>query len=150
VDWVPVGEINVVEAMLESRAIAGGEGNGGVIVPAVHHCRDSFTGMAMILETLAQTGKTVSELVRGLPPLKMVKLKLRLPMTEARRIVRVLTSENPSANTSDGIKVEEKEHWFHIRPSNTEPVLRIVAEGRVEEVEGIVEGLKAKVLGIAE
>lgn len=150
VEWVPVGEINVVEAMLESRAIAGGEGNGGVIVPAVHHCRDSFTAMALILETLAQTGKTVSEIVHGLPQYKMVKMKLRLPMTDARRIVRVLSGEHPSANTSDGLKVEEKNYWFHIRPSNTEPVLRIVAEGRVGEVEGIVEGLKDKVLGIAE
>ncbi len=136
--------------MLESRAIAGGEGNGGVIVPAVHHCRDSFTAMALILETLAQTGKTVSEIVGGLPPLKMVKLKLGLPMTEARRIVRVLTGENPSANTADGLKVEEKDYWFHIRPSNTEPVLRIVAEGRVGEVEGIVEELKNRVLGLVE
>ncbi len=123
--------------MLEARAVAGGEGNGGVIVPAVHHCRDSFTAMALVLETLAQTGKTVSEIVGELPPLKMVKLKLRLPDDRRpRRIVRVLTGENPSANTADGLKVEEKDYWFHIRPSNTEPVLRIVAKV-VEEVEGM-------------
>jgi phosphomannomutase len=150
VHWVPVGEINVVEGMIESGAIAGGEGNGGVIVPAVHPCRDSFTAMALVLETLAQTGKTVSQIVRELPDYRMLKLKLALPMTDARRIVRRLIEENPSANTADGLKVEEEDHWYHIRPSNTEPVLRIVVEGREGEVEELMETLKQKVLGLSE
>jgi phosphomannomutase len=150
VEWVPVGEINVVEAMMREGAVAGGEGNGGVIVPAVHHCRDSFAAMAMVLETLAQSGKTLSEMARELPAYKTVKLKLQISMTDARRIVRVLSEENPSANTTDGLKVEEKDYWFHIRPSNTEPVLRIIAEGREGEVEAVAEKLKDRVLKIRE
>ena len=150
VDWVPVGEINVVEAMLAERAVAGGEGNGGVIIPAVHHCRDSFTAMALVLETLAQTGQTVSEIVGELPSYKMIKLKLELSMTDARRIMRVLAQENPSANTDDGLKVEENDYWYHIRPSNTEPVLRIVVEGKEVEAESVAEKLKQKVLSLSE
>jgi phosphomannomutase len=150
VEWVPVGEINVVEAMIEGRAIAGGEGNGGVIVPTVHPCRDSFTAMALVLETLAHTGKTVSEIVRELPAYKMIKLKLGLPMTDARRIVRRLIEENPAANTADGLKVEKENYWYHIRPSNTEPVLRIVVEGKEGEVETIAEDLKERVLDLCE
>jgi phosphomannomutase len=99
---------------------------------------------------LAQTGKTVSQIVRELPDYRMLKLKLALPMTDARRIVRRLIEENPSANTADGLKVEEEGYWYHIRPSNTEPVLRIVAEGREGEVEELMETLKQKVLGLSE
>ncbi len=150
VEWVPVGEINVVEAMLRGAAVAGGEGNGGVIVPAVHHCRDSFSAMALVLETLAQTGKTLSEMVRELPAYKTVKLKLQITMTDARRIVRILSEENPSADTTDGLKVEEKDYWFHIRPSNTEPVLRIIAEGKEGEVEALAQKLKERVLKLKE
>lgn len=80
----------------------------------------------------------------------MVKLKLGLPMTDARRIVRTLSEENPSANTADGLKVERQDYWYHIRPSNTEPVLRIVAEGKEGEVEEIVETLKERVLSLSD
>jgi phosphomannomutase len=106
--------------------------------------------MALVLETLAQSGKTLSELARELPAYKTVKLKLQISMTDARRIVRVLSEENPSANTTDGLKVEEKDYWFHIRPSNTEPVLRIIAEGRQGEVEAVAEKLKDRVLKLRE
>jgi phosphomannomutase len=148
--WVPVGEINVVEAMLEGQAIAGGEGNGGVIVPSVHHCRDSFTAMAMVLETLAQSSRHLSEIVATLPTYKMIKMKLSLPMTEARRIVRILTEENPHANTADGLKVEKDEYWYHLRPSNTEPVLRIVVEGQEGDVKTIADNLRNRVLDLCE
>jgi len=144
--WSPVGETNVVKTMMEVGAVAGGEGNGGVIVPAVHHCRDSFTAMALVLDTLAQSGRKVSEIVKTLPALKMVKIKLPLSMTAANRVVRLLAEEYPEGNTVDGLKVEKEDYWFHIRASNTEPIIRIVAEGREGEIEDVVEGLKSRII----
>jgi len=141
----PVGEINVVKKMISEKASAGGEGNGGVIIPGVHYCRDSFTAMALILETLTQKNTTVSKIISNLPKYKMVKTKIPFSMTSAHRIISILKDEFPSANTIDGIRVDKDDYWFHIRPSNTESVLRIVAEGKNKNIKKIVEALIKKI-----
>jgi len=129
-----IGEINVVEEMLRIGAVAGGEHNGGVIVPAVHPCRDSFTGMALVLARLAATGKTVSQLVAELPAYHLLKIKRTVRTEQVPGLLRLLRRhyEARPVNALDGIYVEFEDGWLHVRPSNTEPVLRLTAEFRTE------------------
>lgn len=131
-----VGEINVVAEMIARDAVIGGEGNcGGVIWPAVHHCRDSFASMALILETLAVTGRPLSDIVTELPAYHIRNAKLRWSADEATRITRALTSRlnGPRVSTVDGLRIDEDDGWILIRPSNTEPVLRVTAEAKTSE-----------------
>jgi phosphomannomutase len=127
----PVGEANVVEAMLEHGAVVGGEGSGGLIYPGIHTCRDSFIGMALILEHLARGEQTIAELVEKLPPRVMIKEKLPIPSSVARRLLTRLRKGLQDANAidlRDGVKALWEDRWVHVRPSNTEPVVRIIAE----------------------
>jgi phosphomannomutase len=125
-----IGEINVTEMMLEIGAVVGGESNGGVIVPAIHPCRDSYAGMAIILELLASTGSTVSALRNELPSLCVVKDKVRINSNQGiealRAIRRAYAQEN--MDLREGVLVDFGDAWLHARLSNTEPVLRITAE----------------------
>lgn len=146
----PVGEINVVETMIKEKALAGGEGNGGIIIPEVHYCRDSFTGMALVLDLMAGSDKKISQIIDEFPGYKMIKAGMPFSMTGAHKVVTLLKEEYPSANTLDGLRVDEENYWFHIRPSNTEPVLRIVAEGKAGEIENIVDDLKNKIRNMGE
>lgn len=127
----PVGEANVVETMLAEGCVLGGEGNGGVIYPALHAGRDALVGIAMLLQGLAERGGTLAAMVADLPPVVMVKTKLeadRLPSPEA--LVAVL---GPGAtDTRDGVKWLDDKGWVHVRASNTEPVVRIIAEAQDE------------------
>lgn len=136
-----VGEINVAEMMIKENAAAGGEGNGGIMIPRVHCCRDSFTGMALVLETLAKCGKSLSQIVAGFPKYKMITAKIPLSMTGSQKIISLLREKYRDANLADGIRVSRPGYWFHVRPSNTEPVLRIVAEGSEGEIEPLVAAL---------
>ena len=144
----PVGEINVVEMMKSSDAIAGGEGNGGIIIPEVHYCRDSFTGMGLILDTMAKTGKKVSEIIKIFPKYKRVSKKIPFSMSGAQKIISVFKEEYPDGNTHDGIRVDKDDYWFHIRPSNTEPILRVVAEGKDDSILELVKELEKKIRAI--
>lgn len=127
-----VGEANVTAKMRASGAIVGGEGGGGVIWPAVNPTRDSFVGMALVLELLARTKKNLSELAETLPAYNMVKEKasydgdlsvLYAKMTKAL--------EGGLVNTEDGLRLDfEDRSWIHVRPSNTEPVVRFIAEAK--------------------
>ena len=125
-----VGEANVADAMLEHKAIFGGEGNGGPIDPEVGYVRDSFVGMARILGLLASSGKTVSAHVASLPPLAMVKDKVNLPASALPQLFDRLTRElnPPTSNTLDGLKLEWPDQWLLVRGSNTEPIVRLIAE----------------------
>lgn len=134
----PVGEINVAEAMRKLGARIGGEGNGGVISPEVHLGRDSLVGIAYVLDMMAKSGKTVSALVAQLPRYCMLKGKARV---EKKINLSSFESalkrkfKNERFNTSDGIRIDFihhpdfKEGWVHLRPSNTEPIFRVIAEG---------------------
>jgi phosphomannomutase len=125
-----IGEINVVEEVLAREAAIGGEGNGGVIWPKVHPCRDSFAAMGLILESLAASGKSVSTLRREIPSYVMIKDKVEGTPEEAHRSLGRLRREYAKENIStiDGLKIPFGDSWVHIRPSNTEPVIRILAE----------------------
>ncbi len=129
-----IGEINVILEMDARHALIGGEGNGGVIDPAVHYARDSFVGMAHILEHLAVTGRTVTEALAGLGQYVMVRRRCpRPPLREVGRLASRLQARygaTPGAQLDcrDGIRVDLPSGWVHLRASNTEPILRIMAE----------------------
>jgi phosphomannomutase len=128
----PVGEANVIQAMLRENAIIGGEGNGGVIDPRIVPGRDSLVAMAYLLQLLANTGKTVSQLVAELPKYEIVKTKFECRREDADRAVEAIKKEFASEkiDTQDGIRIdwEAQRCWVHARPSNTEPIMRIIAE----------------------
>jgi phosphomannomutase len=144
-----VGEINVAEMMMKEKAAAGGEGNGGIIIPEVHYCRDSFTGMALVLDAMAASGKTISQIVAEFPVYKMINIKLPLSMSGAHKVISLLKDDYPDGNTHDGLRVDTEDYWFHVRPSNTEPVMRIVAEGKEGEIREVVEELSARIKRMA-
>ncbi|PSQ96263.1 MAG: phosphoglucosamine mutase [Bacteroidetes bacterium SW_9_63_38] len=130
-----VGEINVVQRMREVDALLGGEGNGGVIVPALHHGRDALVGTAFVLQHLADTEQALGTLHDDLPHYAMVKDKLPLPDVAPDRLLSVLAEEYADADLStiDGLKIDFEDRWVHMRPSNTEPILRVYAEAPTED-----------------
>ena len=129
----PTGEANVAEAMQREGCIFGGEGNGGVIDPRVVPVRDSLVGIAMILQYLAETAKTISELTSEIPRYVMVKTKTTCPLEAAAEIVKLTREAFESYdgvrfNDVDGLRVDLPEGWCCVRASNTEPIIRIAAE----------------------
>jgi len=134
-----IGEINVASAIVEENAVFGGEGSGGVIWPEIGYVRDSIAGMALILEYLASSGKTISELVDELPRYVIVKDKVEVGSRDdidaLLQKVRDTFSDSP-IDITDGVKVNFNTGWLHVRPSNTEPIVRIFAEAlTIEEAE---------------
>ena len=129
-----VGEINVVQRMHDTDAILGGEGNGGVIVPDLHYGRDALAGTAFVLQHLAETEQALHTLHDDLPHYAMVKDKLPLPDVTPTRLLSALAEEYADADTStiDGLKIDFEDQWVHMRPSNTEPILRVYAEAPTE------------------
>jgi len=128
-----VGEANVVETMQSVGAAVGGEGaNGGIIVPAVHLCRDSYTGMALLLDRLAESGQPLSALVASLPRYHRRMLAVPFEHGQLGRLVQALEARFPGArlDRTDGLKLLLPEGWIHVRASNTEPLLRVAAEAR--------------------
>ncbi|HEV3259011.1 MAG TPA: phosphoglucosamine mutase [Gemmataceae bacterium] len=130
-----VGEANVVEKMREVGAVFGGEGNGGVIDPRVGYVRDPFIGMALILSLLAETGQPVSRLVADLPAYHIVKDKYTVDRERLPDLFRMLEARWPeaTANRLDGLRLDWDDRWVHVRPSNTEPIVRVIAEAPREE-----------------
>ncbi len=145
----PVGEANVVDIMLKEGASIGGEGNGGVIAPGIVPGRDSMVGMAYVLGLMAATGKTVSQLVAEIPRYEIVKTKFECRREDADRAVAALKQHfmTEKVDTQDGIRIDWPNAWVHARPSNTEPIMRIIAEApdrttaeeRVNQVQAIVD-----------
>jgi phosphomannomutase len=127
----PVGEANVIQAMLANGAVIGGEGNGGVIDPRIVPGRDSLVGIAYVLQLMADSNLSISQLVAQIPRYQIVKTKMSCPRREdAQRAVDALKSHFASEkiDTQDGIRVDLGLAWLHARPSNTEPIIRIIAE----------------------
>jgi phosphomannomutase len=132
----PVGEANVVETMQAIKAAIGGEGSaGGVIFPAVQLCRDSFTAMAFLLDLMAESGKSVSELVAALP--RYVRKSGRVAFEHGRLggLMQTLEEAFPEAEAdrTDGLKLIWPGRWLHVRASNTEPLLRLFVEARTDD-----------------
>jgi len=126
-----IGEINVTGKMLEQRAVFGGEGSsGGVIWPVVHPCRDSFTAMALVLEMMAVRNQTFDKIMATLPIYVTHNQKLPCAAEKAQQIVRRLRKKYASQHPRilDGLRIDWDDAWVLIRPSNTEPVMRISTE----------------------
>jgi phosphomannomutase len=130
-----VGEINVVERMRDVDAILGGEGNGGVILPDLHYGRDALVGTALVLQHLAETETPLSALHDDLPHYAMVKDKRDLPEVDVDAVLREMAERyaEEDYSTIDGLKINFSDRWVHMRPSNTEPILRVYAEAPSEE-----------------
>ncbi|MDX6577658.1 MAG: phosphomannomutase, partial [Blastocatellia bacterium] len=129
-----IGEVNVTEEMQKQSAVIGGEGNGGVIYPRINFARDSLVGMALILHLLAQSGQTITELVNALPRFHMIKEKLVCPSDKISAVLRMLRQEYAAypMDLRDGVKVILPDGWFLVRGSNTEPIIRVIAEAERE------------------
>ncbi|MFA6451578.1 MAG: phosphoglucosamine mutase, partial [bacterium] len=125
-----IGEINVVEMMKAENAVIGGEGNGGVIYPAINYARDSFAGMAIALHYIAARKKPVSALVAALPAYKTTKSAIPCPLNRAQEVVEFLIEKYKSKKLvlTDGVKIPFGKSWSLVRASNTEPILRIITE----------------------
>lgn len=138
----PVGEANVIDAMLQNDSIIGGEGNGGVIDPRIVPGRDSLVGMAYILQLMAETGKRVSELVAEIPRYVILKDKFETPREDANRAVEAVARHfgfaggDARIDTQDGVRIDWADTWVSARPSNTEPIMRIIAEAPEEKLAG--------------
>jgi phosphomannomutase len=125
-----VGEANVVALMRVTGALIGGEGNGGVIDPRVGWVRDPFIGMGLILSLMAETGQSLSQLAAGLPGYTIVKDKYELPREQLPAGYQALRARWPEAkiNEIDGLRLDWADRWVHVRGSNTEPIVRVIAE----------------------
>lgn len=143
----PVGEASVVARMREIGAVVGGEGNGGVILPELHFTRDAPLAAALLLQLLAETGAPLSEIVAWYPRYAIVKEKVGRPERELEAVYRSLVDRYPEAEADrqDGLRLDwrERRSWVHLRPSGTEPILRIVAEASTDqEAEAIVREVR--------
>ena len=132
VDRTKIGEINVSSHVVKNKLYFGGEGNGGIIVPSVTPGRDSLLGIALILELMAKTGKTITELVNEIPKYEIVKEKLEVAKIDEDNFLKQIKEKYDKAKITsiDGIKIDLEEGWLHVRSSNTEPIVRIIAEAK--------------------
>lgn len=141
-----VGEVNVVTKMKETSAVIGGEGNGGVIYPAAHYGRDALVGVALFLTLLAKSGKKVSELKKQYPAYAIAKNKVELtPEVNVDAILKAIKTKYASEKITDidGVKIDFKDSWVHLRKSNTEPIIRIYSEAKtLEEAQALGESIK--------
>ena len=130
----PVGEANVARAMQNAGAVIGGEGNGGVMLPDLHLGRDAPVGTILILDLLARTGRSVAELVAAKPSYTIVKEKVGRGrnMEEAYRALEQKLSD-AEMDHQDGLRLAWENSWLHVRPSGTEPIVRLIAEAPTEE-----------------
>ena len=126
----PVGEVNVAVRMRDDRAAVGGEGNGGVILPEVHLGRDAPVGAALLLQLLHEENRPLSQIVSELPKYVIVKDKLDRPNASLDTVYQALRSAFPDAeaDTQDGLRLSWPDRWVHVRPSGTEPIVRVIAE----------------------
>ncbi len=146
-----VGEVNVTTKMRECGALIGGEGNGGVIYPALHYGRDAMVGVALFLTNLAYKKMKVSELLKTYPQYVIAKNKIELSDNALidkilDEVKKVYAAED--VNTVDGVKIsfEARREWVHLRRSNTEPIIRIYAEAATKEA---ADALAEEIIGVA-
>ncbi len=146
-----VGEANVVEAMRRERVLLGGEGNGGGIWPEVVHVRDSLGGAALLLELLASTDRPLSQVVTGMPAYAIVKDKADVSPQVLEGMAAALRSRfaAQAIDTQDGVRVDWPDRWVHVRASNTEPIIRVIAEApREPEARALITQVR-QAIGLA-
>ena len=141
-----VGEANVVEMMKMKKSIAGGEGNGGIIAGNIHFGRDSLVGIAYLLQGMT-TGEKVSDLVKAIPSYAMLKTTLPVQKEKLKKALAKLTKKykNEKINSEDGIRIDFKDKWVHLRSSNTEPIIRIISEAKTSiEADNLIQEIKSE------
>jgi phosphomannomutase len=117
-------------------AVVGGEGSGGVILPALHYGRDAIVGIGLILQTLAERGGTLSQLKASLPQYCIAKGKMELAGIAPEEVLETMKKRHAAegtVNTDDGVKIDFPDAWVHFRKSNTEPIVRIIGESATME-----------------
>lgn len=126
----PVGEAHVTEKMIAEKAVFGGEGNGGPIDPRVGYVRDSFVAIAQVLDAMATREKTISQLVAEIPKYQIHKTRITLDRDRVPELMDALQSHFSEAkvNRMDGLRLDWDDRWLLVRPSNTEPIVRAIAE----------------------
>jgi phosphomannomutase len=131
----PVGEIHVAKKMKSINAVIGGEGNGGVILPDLHLGRDAPVAAALALQALAESRGRFSDLWKTLPQYRMSKKKIEIKGQDPDRILAGIakTHKNDRLDFTDGVRIDGPDWWVHIRKSNTEPVIRVIAEAKTRE-----------------
>jgi phosphomannomutase len=137
----PVGEVNVATRMRSENAPIGGEGNGGVILTELHLGRDAPLGVALILQLLLEEGKSLSEIVASYPRYSIVKDKLDRPSAPLDAVYASLKEafSDAEVDTQDGLRLTWPDRWVHVRPSGTEPIVRVIAEApSVAEAEALI------------
>jgi phosphomannomutase len=139
-----VGEINVVKKMQSIDAIIGGEGSGGVIYAPLHYGRDSLIGITLVLGLMRKLNKKISELKQSIPLNVMVKTKMSFTGDFAQLSEKIrLEYKDIEMNTEDGIKMIFENYWVQIRKSNTEPIIRIIAEAKTRKIaEDLIKNLE--------
>lgn len=148
-----VGEVNVVQLMKDTKAIIGGEGNGGIIFPELHYGRDSLVGIALFLTHLTKQQKSVSTLREEYPSYFMSKNKIQLtPDLDVDAILKQMAAKyaQEEVSTIDGVKIDFPENWVHLRKSNTEPIIRIYTEAKSQKTaDDLAEKIMKEIAGIA-
>lgn len=141
-----VGEVNVVKMMKDTKAVIGGEGNGGIILPELHYGRDALVGIAIFLTHLAKYGKSASMLRKSYPNYYISKNKIELtPQINVDNVLVQIKEKykKQPVNTVDGVKIEFDKEWVHLRKSNTEPIIRIYSESQTQST---AENLAKKII----
>ncbi len=151
-----IGEVNVVELMKEKEVVIGGEGNGGVILPELHYGRDALVGIALFVQAFTlwrqeHRGGTLSEFRRHFPDYSMSKQKILIGKTSREQLEQLFTDialryPEATANRLDGLKLDFADSWVHLRPSNTEPIIRIYSEAPTAiQAEALASELKGEI-----
>jgi phosphomannomutase/phosphoglucomutase len=130
--WTPVGSIYVARMMMQVNAVIGGEGNGGIIFPEHQYCRDGAMTVAKVLEIMTERGKKISELVKEIPKRYMDKTKISCRDRDAT-MQRIRSSVKGNVDTTDGVKIWYEDGWLLVRPSGTEPIIRIFVEAETKQ-----------------
>ncbi|RMF62118.1 MAG: phosphoglucosamine mutase [Calditrichaeota bacterium] len=146
-----VGEINVSEKMREVNAVIGGEGNGGVILPDIHHGRDAVVAVALTLQHLAEWGGSLTELVQTLPQYYILKDKVPLGEVNPEKVLAYFSEKYQSENLdfTDGLRIDRSDSWIHLRKSNTEPIMRVIVEARTPEISWqILQQVKEEIVNL--
>jgi phosphomannomutase len=150
VQRAPVGEANVARAIQDAGAVVGGEGNGGVMLPALHIGRDAPLAAALVLDLLSRSGASVDTLVEAQPRYAIVKAKAPRGADLApvyRELERTFT--DATADGQDGLRLAWPDRWLHVRPSGTEPIVRLIAEAPTADDANALVKRAAGVLGAA-
>ncbi len=139
-----VGEINVVEKMKKNNSVIGGEGSGGVILPSCHFGRDSLVGIALVCALISKTGKSISALSDDLKKYSIIKTKKEFSKSLSTVIQKAKSKFSyAKINTEDGLRVDFEDSWVQVRKSNTEPIIRIIAEAEnIGQAENLIQGIE--------